>query len=49
MTAETLSGANWGYVAAGYTLTAIVLGGYAVRLRIRRRRLRAEREAEVAR
>jgi hypothetical protein len=31
---------NWGYVAAGYTITAVTLVTYAVWLRLRIRRVR---------
>jgi hypothetical protein len=31
---------NWGYVAAGYGISAAVLAGYAVWLRQRMRRIR---------
>jgi len=37
---------NWSYVAAGYAVSAVALGAYAVRLVVRRRRLGAERGSE---
>jgi len=40
---------NAGYVAAGYLLTAAVLGGYVLRLFSRARRARRVTEAVVAR
>ena len=40
---------NAGYVAAGYLLTAAVLGGYVLRLVSRARRARRVTEAVVAR
>jgi hypothetical protein len=38
-----------GYVAAGYLVTATVLGGYLVRLRVRARRARARAAALTGR
>lgn len=40
------SASNWGYVVAGYAVSALALGTYAGRLVLRRRRLVAERGAE---
>ena len=44
---------NVGYVVAGYAITAVALGGYAVRLFVRARRARAStrspRDAESER
>jgi heme exporter protein D len=39
---------NWAYVVAGYAISVAALGGYAVRVVVRHRRLRAEaaRESE---
>ena len=40
---------NVGYVMAGYAITAVALGGYAVRLFVRARRARARVDAIAAR
>lgn len=40
------SDANWGYVIAGYAVSALALGAYAVRVVVRHRRLRAEAQRE---
>lgn len=40
---------NVGYVVAGYAITAVALGGYAVRLFVRARRVRARTDAVAAR
>lgn len=40
---------NVGYVVAGYAITAVALGGYALRLFVRVRRARERVEAIAAR
>jgi hypothetical protein len=40
---------NIGYVVAGYGITAVVLGGYVVRLFVRARRARERADAVAAR
>ena len=40
---------NVGYVVAGYAITAVALGGYAVRLFVRARRARTRADAVAAR
>jgi hypothetical protein len=40
---------NVGYVVAGYVITAVALGGYAVRLFVRARLARLRAEAVAAR
>ena len=42
-------GSQWGYVAAGYAITALALGGYVTSLLARARRARARAEAIAAR
>jgi hypothetical protein len=40
---------NIGYVVAGYGITAVVLGGYVLRLFVRARRARERADAVAAR
>lgn len=40
---------NLGYVVAGYAITAVALGGYALRLFVRARRARERADAVAAR
>lgn len=41
-----VASSNWGYVVAGYAVSAVALGAYAVRLVVRRRRLSDETDRE---